>query len=934
MNLTLIALRRLRADAWLAACALAALTIAVALAVAMPVYAEAASLRLLREELERQEARSGRPAFAMLIRYLAASAGALDWEQVAPADKIIAPALDRVGLPVVGYVRHARTGPLALAERGGERPFIDVALGFIGGLDAQMQIVDGAAPRPAASGAPLELLASRSFADRVGLNVGAELTLIGRANGRPVGIPARLAGLWEPINPIDPAWFYPPAAFDEVLLVAESDFNGPLAATLDNEVNQALWFARFDGAGLSAAGVPALAGQVATLRAEVAAALPGARLEQSPAAALESYGGASATLTAQLLVFSAPVIILVIFFVILIGGLMVRRRTPEIALLKTRGVADRQILTLLGIEWIILGAVALAIGAPLGLAFAALMARTSSFLQLDFDLPALALTLTFNHLAFGLAIVALALFAVLLTAARATRQTLVDAQRQAARPERPPFWRRAWLDLLLLPLPVYGIYQLHSQAGILLHVAAGSDLTANPLLILVPALLSLSLSLLALRLLPPFFELAARAATRRPWAAPLLALRVLARRPTGYSGPLLLLMLTLSLAIFSAAAATTLDEALHHGITYQIGATAQLLETGQSTESAGADGRPTRRNIGEEPRFLFVPVGEHLNLPGITAVTRVGRYNAALNLGGDLQLVGIDRLTLPNVLRGFNPAWAGGASLGELMNRLAAQPAGALVSRAILDRGLKIGDRFSIHAEIFGDRRTIELIVVGALDLFPGLYPQDGPFVIADLDQIFDQMGGQYPYDVWIDYAPDADIREIAAGVRQLGIDLVGVLDATSLTRAEQARPQRQGLFGLLSIGFVAAGGLTILGFLVTTAMSARGRTIELGMLRALGLEARDATVVLALEQSVVLVAGLLAGGAIGLLAALLIVPTLQVGVGPHPGTPPIDPRIPWLPMALAATLIVAAVATALAGLATAQRRAHLFTIIKMGDAP
>src|SRR5690606_7166210 len=129
--------------------------------------------------------------------------------------------------------------------------------------------------------------------------------------------------------------------------------------------------------------------------------------------------------------------------------------------------------------------------------------------------------------------------------------------------------------------------------------------------------------------------------------------------------------------------------------------------------------------------------------------------------------------------------------------RLAVEPAGALVSSDVLAKGLAIGDRLTVQAELYGDRRKVELVIVGAVELFPGLYPQDGPLVIVNLDHLFDQMGGQYPYDVWIDYDPDAEIEAIAAGVRRLGVDLVEVRDAAALIRAEQSRPERQGLFGL-----------------------------------------------------------------------------------------------------------------------------------------
>jgi putative ABC transport system permease protein len=224
-----------------------------------------------------------------------------------------------------------------------------------------------------------------------------------------------------------------------------------------------LWFARLDGAGLDAASAGALGGRIEALRAAAAGALPGVRLEQSPEAAIGSYRQANAALTAQLVVFSAPVLGLVVIFIALVGGLAAQGRSPEIALLKTRGVRDRQILAMIAVEWLLLGGAALLIGPALGLWLAAVMARTSSFLRLDPALPELALALTPRHLSFGLGAAAVGLLAALAPAAAATRRTLADAQRAASRPPRAPLWRRAGLDLLLLPPPIYGLYR--STAG-------------------------------------------------------------------------------------------------------------------------------------------------------------------------------------------------------------------------------------------------------------------------------------------------------------------------------------------------------------------------------------------------------------------------------------------------------------------------------------
>ena len=63
--------------------------------------------------------------------------------------------------------------------------------------------------------------------------------------------------------------------------------------------------------------------------------------------------------------------------------------------------------------------------------------------------------------------------------------------------------------------------------------------------------------------------------------------------------------------------------------------------------------------------------------------------------------------------------------------------------------------------------------VVGSLDLFPTLYPQDGPFFVANLDHIHEALGGTYPYDVWLATDAPAAGETIVDGVRDLGLVVV-----------------------------------------------------------------------------------------------------------------------------------------------------------------
>ena len=204
-------------------------------------------------------------------------------------------------------------------------------------------------------------------------------------------------------------------------------------------------------------------------------------------------------------------------------------------------------------------AIALGLGMLLGQLTGLLMTWTRSFLDLQPG-EQLPIALTPDAWQRAWQMLALLLLGCLLPAFGVARYTIVSFKSERARMTRKPFWQRFYLDFLLLIPPAYGIYQLGRTGGLPLSlgrsaggIAQGANPLDNPLLLVVPMLFCFALGLIAVRLIPLLLELLARLSARPSWVAPLIALRALARQPGTYRGPLLLLILTLSLASFSAS---------------------------------------------------------------------------------------------------------------------------------------------------------------------------------------------------------------------------------------------------------------------------------------------------------------------------------------------------------------------------------------------
>jgi putative ABC transport system permease protein len=222
--------------------------------------------------------------------------------------------------------------------------------------------------------------------------------------------------------------------------------------------------------------------------------------------------------------------------------------------------------------------------------------------------------------------------------------------------------------------------------------------------------------------------------------------------------------------------------------------------------------------------------------------------------------------------------------------------------------------------------------------------------IVGNLEELFLTAGAEYPHEVWLGTGRSADPESIAYAVRGFSILLDQQADPSKLVqnglntivrdwtsadlniRAEQRRPERQGLFGLLSVGFVASALLTVLGFLLYALFSFRRRFIEMGMLRAIGLSIRQMTALLAAELAFLVLLGIGVGTALGVFASRLFVPFLQIGASAQSQYPPFQIEIAWLSIAQIYVLFVLLFIAALSALSALLVRMKIFQAIKLGE--
>jgi len=944
-----LTVKRLAAQRTLSLLAILGISTAIALAMSIPIYADAVYQGVLDEQVNSDFSGIGempaRPTFAFLFYNSNSPKQRVPWKRLDLLDQYLSFQVEYdLDLPQKSLVRFVKSHVFPLYITGDEvyekrkLPLTWSSFAFASDLQDHIVLLEGSFPQPSGSlpQDPVDVLVHEESATRMGLQVGDVFISVDQngtgAQSDSTQFPVRIAGVWTQKNLKDTYWFFPAYEYQNVWMVHPDTFQQRLSTYQRGGVYTGYWYMEMDGTHVHSGDVASLLQRIEQVQQKARAYHPRTRLHFSPVPQLKAYQEAVVELTYFLLVFSIPILGMLVIFISLVSGMLVGQEKGEIAVLRSRGATIWQVTGMAAVEGIFLGAAGLLFGIPLALVSARAFGGVRSFL--DFSLQSdLRTTIPTTAYTFGLAILGLAVLSLVIPAYQAAHHTIISHKQERSRQLRKPWWQRMQLDWIMCIPVAYGIYLLKvpNDGNPLLVQALPQDPLENPLLFLVPTLGIMALTMLSLRILPILLSVWAWFFTRTRSVSALLATRHLARSTQNYHAPLLLLVLTISLATFTASLAQTLDRHLFDRVNYQTGAQTVLLKPMNSGISAGS---PFQSVEEEQVPNYFLPVDEYLKVPGVSAAARLAKIACKVSLDGkNIQgkLAGIDRTQFPGTA--FWRADFAPASLGSMLNLLALSSDGVLVERAFMEKNLlRVGDPLRVIVYPLGDSVGLDFRIVGVLDLFPTWYPQEGPLVVADLEYIFEMVGGEFAYDVWLQLKQGQSLEASLPALEGVYRHPVSWLSAPTIIERQQTKPERQGLYGLLSFGLITLALLSIIGFLLYAFFSFRSRFIELGMLRALGLSSLQMFVFLAVELAFLLLVGIMLGTALGIGASRLFIPTLQAGVEIANQIPPMVVQIDWNALFRMYLLFGLLFLAALSGLGILLMRMKIFQAIKLGE--
>ncbi|MBX2997790.1 MAG: ABC transporter permease [Caldilineaceae bacterium] len=912
------------------------IVLAVALLTSAAFFAQGVDRAILQQELATLTRQTGRDPFSLRVYVFPSARQPLsiaNAEQV--AGNLAGTLSAEIGLPRARQGLQVESGSLMLLPNADDERYSE-SRGMLGSVNVvyvadvadKMETVAGDpfAPTGSSSSDALDVWIHTLMAEEMGIHPGERFQL-GFNISQPITT-VRVVGFWTASDPADPFWFKNPNSnLRTALMVRRGDYINFIEPVLASKSRAISWHITLDDSGLN----PALARQYVVgfnrAMAIIGRYLPDARLDISPLGPLQQFVGRQNVLTTMLLGFNLPSLVFLLYFLLLISAIVARRQQREISILRSRGMSKSTLVGMALIEQMLLFAVAAPLGMGLGLFLARQMGYTASFLTFTDRDP---LPVSLQGLDLRLVAVALgvALLARLAPVVGMAARSVVQQEREHARQTRPPFWQRAYLDLLLVAPTVYVYRQLLGRGSFANPGATGADaLFQDPLLVLAPALFVLTAALVTMRIFPPLMALLDWLAARAPWLTPHLVLRQLGRHSAAYVTPLLLVIVLLAMGIYTVSMAASLDRWLVERIYYSIGADARFLPMSLDETNATP---------------LVMQKGAFDDLPGVAATARVGDYRVRYQTAagrGDGRFLAVDRVDFPNVVW-FRPDFAA-ESVGALMNRLALAPENILVSQRFLNQHvLGIGDQIELSIALDSTSRlAAAFTIAGVFTYFPTAYdgaapgqPHQDLLIIGNLEALFFMAGSEFPHYVWLRMEENAQPKAVFDAVERTGIFPGMARNTIALVAAEQARLERVGIFGTLSIGFVAAAIMAILALLVHGFAALSERGYQFGVLRALGLRRGQVLTQVGMEYALITAYGALGGTLIGALAAFLFTPFFRITGAATLPLPPLIPFIAWDRIAALAVLFTLGMVIVEIVVITRSFRQRVFTTLRMGN--
>ncbi len=452
----------------------------------------------------------------------------------------------------------------------------------------RVELLRGARPNSRGVGddGVLEVALEEEGAALLDLDVGDRMEIFpASGNTKKVPVAVEIVGVFKALDLQDEFWFGNTYAFNSTrnefpmvhMFTSEPAITNIAAGAYPGLQFDTIWFYFLDRQSVTADEVGQLQRMLASLQFDVPANVPNGSIRVTLDDVLDRYEQRLLLARVPLFLLVFLVTVILIYFMALMTGLIVKSRSNEISLMKSRGSTSLQIGMLAAVEGLLLAGPALVVGLALGVGVSRALGGLFFDVGVSGELPATSLSTGAILLGLAGALMAVSVFTI--ASVMAARHGIVELRQTGARPPSVPFIHRYYLDLLLLALIGLLWWQLQTRETVLVRSIGPDGAAIDFTLLIGPVLGLIAFGLIVMRFLPMAFSLAAN--LMQPVAPPWLlqAMRHVSRDPIVPGSMVVLLIMGVALGVLGSSFSSTLEGSQRDRGLYESGADLRLEYT-------------------------------------------------------------------------------------------------------------------------------------------------------------------------------------------------------------------------------------------------------------------------------------------------------------------------------------------------------------------
>lgn len=600
---------------------------------------------------------------------------------------------------------------------------------------------------------------------------------------------------------------------------------------------------------------------------------------------LKAYLSKEIQLKSILYVLEIPIILLIIIYTFMISDLIVEQEKNEIAVLKSRGASTFGICLTYLTQSLVISAVAMLIGPFLGVYVCKVLGVCNGFLEFT-NRSGIAIKLTSNEYIYSLIAVVVFIITIMIPILLATRTTIVQFKQSKSKRKYKPFWEKYFIDIVLLAIAGYAFYNYKARESYINIAGVSSNqVPVDPILYLAMGLFTIGIALLFLRLYPYIIKFIFFLGKNK-WSQAVYASLLDVSRSKGREQFLMVfLIFTVSLGIFDIKAADIINTKIESNQRYLLGADMVINAWWTPIEEKASNKKSNPNNEDSEtklPTYKEPPFSDYQNLNGVEATTKVfsidnANIKAQISSTPNVHIMGIvpgEFAKVANFQKNLLTE-----SLNDYCSKLAKTKNGVLISSALADAtGYQIGDKVEYF---WKDSPKYDGEICGIVDYWPSNDPNpngnySGNLIVANLSELQDKAAVQ-PYSVWIKKKSFDSANDINNSIKAKKLKIKSVSDINQLIAQAKKEPMIQGTNGALTLGFIATMVITAIGFVIYWILSIKGKILQFGILRAIGLSFKKIIGMILYEQIMISGVAIAMGVLIGQIDTKLFMPLMSL---------------------------------------------------------